>query len=107
MRGACARFFVEFAHATVKDKDGSTGILRGNFNVLPGDAARPACLQGFERGFLGSKARGIMLRGDHSATVAISSLSYGINALDKARRARHDFAHAVDFDNVYADGNNH
>jgi hypothetical protein len=107
MRGARARRFVKFTHKTVKEKDGSAGILRGDLYVLPGDAARPACLQGFERGFFGGKARGIMLRGDHSPPVAVSALSQGINALDKARRARHDFTHAMNFDNVYADGNNH
>jgi hypothetical protein len=107
MRGARPGFFVEFAHATVKDKDRRAGIARSDFDVLPGNAARPTCLQGFEGGFFGRKARGVMLRGDRSATIAVSALVQSINALDKARRALHHFAHAVNFDEIYADGNNH
>ena len=107
MRGARARFFVEFAHATVENKDGRAGFARRDFDVLPGNAARPSCLQGFERSFFGREARGVMLRGDSSATVAVSSLVQSINALDEARRAQHHFAHAVNFDEIYADGNNH
>ncbi|MDT4897702.1 MAG: hypothetical protein QOH25_2779 [Acidobacteriota bacterium] len=107
MRGARAGLFVEFAHATMKNQDGRAGIARSDFNVLPGNAACPACLQGFERGFFGRKARGVMLRGDRSATVAVSALVQSINALDEARRAQHHFAHAMNFNEVYADGNNH
>lgn len=105
--GTRARLFVEFADATAKDENGRTRIARGYFDVLPGDAARPACLQSFERGFFGGEARGIMLRGDRPATVAISTLALCVNALDKTRRARDNFADTPNFDNVYTYGNNH
>jgi hypothetical protein len=48
-----------------------------------------------------------MLRGHGAATVAIGALGDGENALSETRCARQRFANARNFDNVYADGNNH
>ena len=107
MGGARPRCLVDFEDTTTKEKERRARIARGDFDILPGDAARPACLQGFERGFFGGKARSVMLRGDHPATIAVGAFLCRINALDKARRAEQDLAHAMDFDDVYTDGNNH
>lgn len=107
MRGGRAGLFVDFADASMKDEDGRAGRERGDFYVLPRDAARPTCLQGFERRFFGGEARGVMLRGDDAARVAVVALALCEYALGKARRAPEHFTHAPNFDNVYADGNNH
>ena len=48
-----------------------------------------------------------MLRGNHSAAVAIGPLGGGKDAFSETRSAREYFANAGNFDNVYADGNNH
>lgn len=103
MSGARAGLFVEFAHATMKEQKGRAGFARGDFDVLPGDAARPARLQGFERGLFGGKARGVMHGCNRAATVAVSALALRVNALDETRRAQEDFAHATNLDDVYAD----
>ena len=103
MSSTRAGLFVEFAHATMKEQEGSAGFARGDFYVLPGDAARPARLQGFERSLFGSKARGVVHACDRAATVAIVALALRVNALDETRRAQHDFAHATNFNDVYAD----
>ena len=83
--------------------------MRCNFDVMPRDAAAPACLQGFEHRFLGGEARGIMLGGNPcgSAPVTVGALARGENALDEARRAPQDFTHATNFDDVYTDRNDH
>ena len=48
-----------------------------------------------------------MLRRHRSAAVAIRTLGRGENALAKARRAQQHFANTCNFDNVYANGNDH
>jgi hypothetical protein len=48
-----------------------------------------------------------MLRGDSATIVAVSSLFSGENTLGKTRRAEEHFANSLNFDNVYADGNDH
>ena len=83
------------------------GIVRCDFHVLPTNPATPAGLQGFQRRFFRRKARGIMLRRHHAAAVAIRALSRRENAIAEARRALQYFANAGNFDNVYADGNDH
>ena len=96
--------FIEFADATVKPQEGRSRLALCDFDVPPCDAAAPACLQGFEHRFLGGEARGIMLCGDRcAALVTVGALAGSENALDEARRARDDFAHATDFDDVYTD----
>lgn len=103
MRRARARLFVQLAHAPVKNEVGSARLAGADFYVLPRDAASPARLQGFEHGLFSGEARGVMLSRDHPARVAVSAFTLSINALDKARRAHDDFAHAPDFNDVYAD----
>ena len=48
-----------------------------------------------------------MLRRHRAVTVAIRTLGGGEHALAEARRAQQHFANARNFDNVYADGNDH
>ena len=48
-----------------------------------------------------------MLRGHCASTVAVGAFRGGENSFRKARRAQEDFANALNFDNVYADGNDH
>ena len=107
VRGGRARLVEELAHEAVKDEQRRAGSARCDFNILPSDAAAPSGLQSFEGGFFCGKACGIMLRGDRSATLAVGALGLCVHALKEARRALYDFAHAADFDDVYANGNNH
>lgn len=78
-----------------------------DFDVVPGDAAAPARAQSFERGFLGGKTRGVMLRRGGSFTVAIGALFFGKDPLDKPRRSFYRFPDAVNLDYVCSDGNYH
>jgi len=48
-----------------------------------------------------------MLRGHGAAAVAIGAFRSRENALGKTRSTREHFANAGDFDNVYANGNDH
>ena len=48
-----------------------------------------------------------MLRRHDTSAVAVGALRCGVNSLDKTRRAQEHFANARNFDNVYANGNNH
>ena len=91
----------------MKSEGGRARFERDDFYVLPADSARPAGFKRLERGFFGGEACGIMLCRDRAARVAVGPLARGKNALGKARRARQHFMDATDFDNVYADGNNH
>lgn len=102
VRAGCAGLVEEFTCEAVKINLRRAGRLRGDFDVLPTDAARPACFEGFERGFFGGKARGEVLRCNCAACFAVIALRLGENAFDKARRACDDFAHAAHFDDVYA-----
>ena len=88
MSGGRAGLFVQLAHATVKKDDGCARFARGDFDVLPGDAACPACLQRLERRFFGGEACGIMLRGDGPAPFAVSSLPGCEYTFGEARRAQ-------------------
>ena len=87
----------------MKLEEGCARVALCDFDVLPRDAARPTCLESFESCFFGGEARGVMLCGDGSAPVTVGALKGGENALDEARRAIDDFAHATDFDDVYTD----
>lgn len=107
MRGRCSGLLVKLKHAAMEHQKGSAAVERADFYVLPGDAARPACSESLERGFLGGKSRGIMLRRDRATALAVSALALSINALGKTRRAQQDFTHARDFDNVYTDRDDH
>ncbi len=48
-----------------------------------------------------------MLRGHDSATVAVDPFRWREHTVGKARCAQQHFANSRDFDNVYANGNNH
>ena len=48
-----------------------------------------------------------MFGGHHSTTLTISTFRRSEDTLSKARRTREHFANSPNFDNVYADGNNH
>jgi len=74
---------------------------------MPGEAVAPARAQGLEGGLLGGEARGVVLRRGGGVRVAVSALNFGEDALAQARRARERFTDAADFDNVYADGDDH
>ena len=108
MRVRRARAREEFEGAALEVQGGRARLFGDDFYVVPAEAARPAGAQGFEGGLLGGEARGVMLRRNFRAVaVAVFALALGENALAEARRAREDFTHAPDFDNVYADGNDH
>ena len=81
--------------------------MRSNLHIVPADSASPSCLQRLERGFLGGEASRIVLRRYHAPTVTVGSLSFGKHTFGKTRSAFEHFANAANFDNVYADGNNH
>src|ERR1043165_1223956 len=91
----------------MKQNDRRAGFLRGYFHVLPTDAAAPAGLQSFERGFFCRKARGIMLRSRGATRFAIRAMLVGENSFSKAGRPCDSLAHAPNFDDVDADGNYH
>ena len=102
-----SEFLKHFQHLSCEDQIRRAALFRGNLHVLPANSTTPTRLQCFQGGFFCRKARGIMLRRNCAATIAISSLSVSENAFGKARRAQEHFANSRDFDNVYADGNNH
>ncbi len=81
--------------------------MRCNLHIVPTDPTAPPCLQRFERGFFGGEAGRIVLRRYHAPTLTVAALSCGEHAFGEARRAFEHFANATNFDNVYADGNNH
>ena len=103
MRRGGATRFIEFASASVKEDQGRARIFGRYFNVLPAYPAAPPRLQSFQRGFFCREARGIMLRSDRAARLAISALGGSEDALSEARRAFDGFAHAANFDDVDSD----
>lgn len=108
MRGGCAGLMKELMRLPVNVQDWCARVGVDYFDVMPREAAAPTRAQSFEGGFLGGKARGVVLRGDDfTAPVAVGALALCEHARGKARRAAQDFADARDFDNIYADGNNH
>ena len=84
-----------------------TRFARGHFHILPANPTTPARLQGFQRRFFCSEARGIMLRRHRATTIAIGALGGSEYTFAKAWRALQYFANPRNFDNVYADGNDH
>ena len=98
----------EFKRAFVETEAGRARRERENLDIVPRDAAAPTRAESLQRGFFGGEARGVMLRAAAlAARVAIGPLRFGEDALAEARRAPQDFTNAPDFDNVYADGDNH
>lgn len=107
VRRGCSGLLEQFTHEAVKEKDGCARCERGDFDVLPCDAAAPSGLQRLERRFFCREACGIMLCGDGPATIAVSALGVCVDALSETRRALDDFSNATDFNDVYSNGNNH
>ena len=107
MRRRGARSCKKFLHQAVKDKEGRAVFSRRNLDILPANPAAPAGLQSFQHRFFGREASGIMLRGHRAAAVAVRAFSDSENPFSETRRAREHFANASNFDNVYADGNDH
>lgn len=91
----------------MEDEGGFARLFRDDLDIVPAEAAAPARTERLEGGLFGGEARGVMLRRLCAATVAVFALGLGEDALAEAGRAREDFTHALDFDNVYADGNDH
>ena len=102
-----AQRFEERARVAAELEEGSACFIRGDFDVVPGEAAAPARLERLEGGLLGGEARGVVLRRRRAARVAVGALLFREDALTHARRALERFTHAPDFDNVYADGDDH
>lgn len=107
MRCCCAGLLEQLTHESVQEQERSAGFARGDFDILPTDAAAPSGLQRLERRFFCGEACGIMLRGDGSTALAVSAFGAGVDALKKARRTLYHFADTTDFDDVYPNGNNH
>src|SRR6266849_6008255 len=107
MRRRRAALREQLFHWSMQDQERRAALSGSNLDVLPGNAATPAGLQSFQRCFFCRKARGIMLRRHRSATVAIGAFGGSVNTFSKTRRAREHFANASNFDNVYANGNDH
>ena len=107
MREGGVEFFVDGKRVVVKEKAGRARLLRKDFDVLPRYPAAPARAESLQGSLFGGEAGGVMLRGRRTARFAVGAFMRCENALDKARRALNDGAHAPDFDNVYANGNNH
>ena len=101
-----AERFEELARVAGELERGRAHLVRSDFDVMPGEAAAPARAQRLEGSLLGSEARGVMLRRG-GVRVAVGALFFGEDALAQARRARERFTDAADFDNVYADGDDH
>src|SRR5258705_1624801 len=91
----------------MKNQTGSTRFVRGDLYVLPTNPTTPTSLQGFQRRFFCGKARGIMLGRHRAPAVAICALGWSEHTFAKAWRALQHFANACNFDNVYANANDH
>lgn len=102
-----ARLLEEFEGVPVEKQEGLARLFRDDFDIVPAEAAAPARVEGFECGLLGGEARGVVLGSDARAPRAVFALALGEDALAETRRPRQHFTHAPDFDNVYADGNDH
>jgi hypothetical protein len=74
---------------------------------VPRQAVAPARAERLEDRLLGGEARGVVLRRVLAARVAVGTLAFGEDPRAEAGRARQHFTHAPDFDNVYADGDDH
>ena len=107
MRGGGAEALKDREHLTSEDQIRRAAVSCRHFNILPTDAPAPASLQRFQSRFFRRKPRGIVLRGDHAAAVAVFAFRLRKDTLGKTRRAQQHFANSRNFDNVYADGNDH
>lgn len=103
VRGVCAGAVEEFARQIVKEERGRTRRVGNYFDVLPCEAAAPTRAEGFERGLFRGETRGVVLRRNHTAPLAIVALAEREDTPDEARRPAQDGAHARHFDDVDAD----
>lgn len=107
MRRDRVRLFIEILRAIIELQDRPPGLARHHLDILPGNPVAPTRAQRFQGGFLCGKARGIMLSGDNTAAIAVRTLGHRVNAFCKPRRALDGRAHPSNFDNVYADRDDH
>ena len=91
----------------MKNQVGRATVAGRDFRILPRNSSSPPGLESFERRLFCCEARGVMLCGADTAGIAIGALGRGKNTRGKARRTQQHFANAMNFDNVYANGNNH
>jgi|GEM_PF-5819855 len=103
MREVCARAVKEVARQIVKEKRGRARCVGHYFDILPREAAAPTCAECFERRLFRGETRGIVLRRNNAAPLAIVALARCEDAHGKARRAAQDGAHPRHFDYVDAD----
>ena len=107
MRRGGAGLFIQFACAPVECNHRRARFPGRHFDVLPTDAAAPTGLQSLQRRFFCREARGIMLGGHRAARFTVRPLGRREHTFSESRRAGDGFTHTSDFDNVYADGNDH
>ena len=107
MRRGRAETFENGQDLTGEDQKRRAAVSRRDLHVLPTNSPAPTRLQRFQGRFFRGEARGIMLRGHDAAALAVFAFSAREHALGETRRAQQHFANARNFDNVYADGNNH
>ena len=74
---------------------------------MPGYLSAPAGFQRFQKRFFGGEAGGVRLRRRRAFRFAVGAFRVGENSLDETRRSRNRFADAINFNNVYSDGNYH
>lgn len=97
--GACE----EFAREIVKTERGRARRVGDNFDVLPREAAAPTRAECFERSLFRGETRGVMLRRNYTAPLAVVALAGSEDALGETRRAAQDLSDARHFDDVYPD----
>ena len=107
MNAIRARFLRNFQRLARNLQTRRSGIIGNDFNVVPRNTPSPSCLQSLQKRFFRRKTRRVALRRRRALRFAVSALGIRINAHGKTRRSRNGFADAINFDNVYADGNDH
>ena len=78
-----------------------------NFDVVPGYFPAPAGFQSLQKRFFGGETGGERLRRRRASRFTVAALLRGENPRRKTRRSRNRLADAVNFDDVYSDGNYH
>jgi len=91
----------------MKDQIRCARFTRANFDVPPSDAIAPTRLECLEGRFFCREARGIMLSGCGAACITVVTLCGSENTIDEPGCPLQHFPNARDFDNVYANGNDH
>jgi len=107
MRGVGPTCFKQRASVSVKEQEGLPLFVARNFNVVPAERSGPARAESFKGRFFSSETCGIMLRERVASPVAVGSFARREDALSKARRPLQGSAHTFDFDDIYADGDDH